>query len=628
MALALDRQQSIIFEEEVSFGARPAVPFDDTATIRKYFFIDPLEGEITETPTLVKMELADGSRGPSRKETVSKIVTFRAMFDIHPKNMGWLHKWASGTQVVVDSVLGLYRYTYPTPLNVDLKSFTMYVDSNNPDYWAAGQQLLPILGCKIGTMAVSASSGDDEQRRFRVELTGIGQKPQVVTNARIVVLTFGNLSGETITIVVNGVTTVLTEGVDFSAVTNNNTTATNIATAFNATTGLEAVSSTATVVVSVENGYNIESIITNSTIGDLTVVTETSDVLMAGPGLRFSKSLLFSSTNPTPYLFQNLINQWGSAGYTASNKWRSASVIIENVLEPRTYAKESAYLYLDDIFLRSQRVTFSFDKDFSDAVARIHNWRNSIEQNLNIRLTHKDPRLSNNDHYREEWTMPRSSIDDANPLISFSGGDEVTQRTFTGEALIDNESTDVANVATGTNHILNIDTAFVAGTSGDAEAIEFLTVSGGYLNAIRLKLKTRSPTETANLFMRIYTDDGASPSEPSALVPGGISNLVSAEILTEAYQSIFFDFPNRPKLDATTRYWFLIHTTSGGSLNMDAQGDTAGTGSHTVTTDGAQTWPSTPDMDDWDYEVYVNVLSAVVDLHVETNTTSLFPDST
>lgn len=620
MALAINRQQSVIFEEEVSFGARPATPFTN------HFFIDALEGEITETPTLIKMQIGDGSRSPQRKETVSKIVTFRAMFDVHPKNMGWLHKWASGTQVVVSSTLGTYRYTYPTPRNVDLKSFTMYIDSNNPDYWAAGQQVLPILGCKIGTMAISASAGDDEGRRFNVELTGIGQKPQVITTARVVVLTFGNLTGETITIVVNGVTTVLTEGVDFSAVTNNNTTATNIATAFDAVTGLEAVSSTATVVVSTENGFNIESIVTNSAIADLTVVTETSDILMAGPGVRFSRSLLFGSTNPTPYLFHNLINQWAALGYTSANKWRAASVIIENVLEPRTYAKESEYLYLDDIFLRSQRVTFSFDKDFSDAVLRIHDWRNSTEQNLNIRLTHKDPRLTNNDHYREEWTMPRASIDDANPLISFGGGDEVTQRTFTGEALVQNESIDVTNVATGTDHVLDINTAFVAGSSGDAEAIEILTVSGGYLDAIRIKKKTRSPTETANSFLHIYTDDAGSPSKPSALLPGGISNLFSAEILTEAYQSIFFDFPNRPKLEAATRYWFLLHTTSGGSLNMDAQGDAGGTGSHTVTTDGGQTWGA-PDTDDWDYEIYVDVVSTIIDLHVETSGSNLFLDS-
>jgi len=624
MPLALDRQQSVIFEEEVSFGARPATPFTN------HFFIDPIEGEVTEAPTLIKMEVADGSRGPSRKETVSKIVTFRVVCDVHPKNMGWMHKWASGTQVVISSTLGTYRYTYPTPLNTDLKSFTMYIDSNNPDYWAAGQQLLPILGCKIGTMMLSASSGDDEGRRFRLELSGIGQKPQVVTGATIVILNYLNLEDETVTVKVNGVTTVLTEGEggspQWDAVTSNNQTATNLAAEIDLVTGLEATASTATVTVTVENGYTLQSIVTNSATTDLTAVYTTTDVLVSMAHLRFSKSQLYNSVNPTPYLFQNLINQWAAGGYNSSNKWKGASVIIENVLEPRTYAKEGTDFYLDDIFLRSQRLTFSFDKDFSDAVARIHNWRNSTEQNLNIRLTHKDDRLANGDKYREEWTMPRASIDDANPLISFGGGDEITQRVFTGEGLIQNESTDVANVATATNHDLNIDTAFVAGSSGDAEAIEFLTVSGGYLDAIRIKMKTTSPTETANLFMRIYTDDAGSPSKPSALAPGGISNLLSGEFLTEAYQSAVFDFPNRPKLEAATRYWFLLHTTAGGSLNMDADGDTGGTGSHTVSTDGDQTWGA-PDTDDWDYEIYVDVVSAIVDLHVETSGSSLFPDS-
>lgn len=621
MPLALDRQQSVIFEEEVSFAARPVIPFTND------FFIDSLEGEVTETPTLIMMETGDGHRGAQRKETVSKIVTWRAMFDAHPKNMGWLHKWACGTQVVVDSVLGTYRYTYPTPINVELKSFTMYIDSNKPDYYAAGQQLLPILGCKIGTMSLSAASGDDEGRRFRVELTGIGQKPQVITRATVVVLTFGNLTGETITLKRNGVSTTITEGVDFTAVTSNNVTATNIATAIDSLTGLEAVPSAATVTVTLENGFTLQSIVTTSATTDLTAVLTTTDVLMGGPGVRFSKSLLHNSVNPTPPLFQNLINQWAGLGYTSANKWKSASVIIENVLEPRTYASESTGFYLDDIFLRSQRVTFSFDKDFSDAVLRIHDWRNSTEQNLNIRLTHKDDRLANGDKYRLEVAMPRATINDANPLISFGGGDEVTQRTFTGEALVDNQSTDVTNTATGTDNILEINTAFVQGIDpGDADAVEFLTVSGGYLNAVRVKLKTTTPTETANIFARIYTDDGGGTSRPDVLVPGGISNLFSAEILTESYQSIFFDFPNRPKLDAATVYWIVIHTTSGGSLTMRIDGDAGGSNSHASTIDGGISWAlfATPD---YDYEIYVDVLSAIVDLHVETSASNLFPDS-
>ena len=621
MAVAIDRQQSVMFEEEVSFGARPATPFSE------HFFVDVLEGEVTETPTLIKMEVADGSRGPQRNETVSKIVTFRAMFDVHPKNMGWLHKWASGTQVVISSTLGTYRYTYPTPLNTDLKSFTMYIDSNNPDFYAAGQQLLPILGCKIRTMAISASSQDGEERRFRVELTGIGQKPQVVTTARIVVLDYTNLSGETITVKVNGIITVLTEGVEFSAVTSNTVTATNIATAFDAVTGLAGVSATATVVVSVHNGYTIQSIVTNSAIADLTVVVQTTDVLMAGPHVRFDKDLLFSSVNPTPYTLQNAINQWGSAGYTAANKWQSVSLIIENVLEPRTYSKESPFLYLDDIFLRGQRVTFSFDKDYSDAVARIHDWRNTTEQNLNIRVTHKDPRLTNQDKYREEWTMPRSVIDDANPLVSFGAGDEVTQRTFTGEALVDNEVKDVTNAATGTDHDLDIDTTFVEGVSGDGEAVEFLTSAGGYLDAIRIKMKSTSVTETANLRMKLYSDDSGSPSRPLSEIVGSISNLVSAESLTEVYQSVFFNFPFRPRLEAATPYWLVLYTTASGSLTMDAQGDTGGTNTHSVSTNGGQTWGA-GDADDWDYEVSVDVVSCIVDLHVETSGSSLFPDST
>lgn len=56
----------------------------------------------------------------------------------------------------------------------------------------------------------------------------------------LTVLNFGNLAGEFVDVNVNGIITRLTEGVDWNAVTNNNTTATNLAAAIEAVPGVKA----------------------------------------------------------------------------------------------------------------------------------------------------------------------------------------------------------------------------------------------------------------------------------------------------------------------------------------------------------------------------------------------------
>ena len=101
---------------------------------------------------------------------------------------------------------------------------------------------------------------------------------QTSQNAIVTVLTFGNLSGETITLTIDGTAVVLTEGVDFNAVTDNNTTATNIATAIsaisNAITGEAQTNVVTARITTPANDTGISVVATNSAAADLTIELE------------------------------------------------------------------------------------------------------------------------------------------------------------------------------------------------------------------------------------------------------------------------------------------------------------------------------------------------------------------
>jgi predicted RecA/RadA family phage recombinase len=61
------------------------------------------------------------------------------------------------------------------------------------------------------------------------------------------IVTYSALSGKTVTVTVNGVATVLTEGVNWTAATSNNATATSLATAIDGVTGVTAAAVSADV---------------------------------------------------------------------------------------------------------------------------------------------------------------------------------------------------------------------------------------------------------------------------------------------------------------------------------------------------------------------------------------------
>jgi hypothetical protein len=89
-------------------------------------------------------------------------------------------------------------------------------------------------------------------------------------DAVITVVDFTGLSGETITISLNTTSTVITEGVDYSAITSNTVTATNIANAFNSVSGVSASSSGNVVTLIADDDYDIDDLDDNSSSSHLT----------------------------------------------------------------------------------------------------------------------------------------------------------------------------------------------------------------------------------------------------------------------------------------------------------------------------------------------------------------------
>jgi len=95
-------------------------------------------------------------------------------------------------------------------------------------------------------------------------------------DATIKILTFGTLGGDTVTVKVDSVTTVLTEGVDWTAAVDNNTTAASLQAAIDAVSGLTATVITDTVTIFATNPDNeLESIVTSAGSGELTLTTTT-----------------------------------------------------------------------------------------------------------------------------------------------------------------------------------------------------------------------------------------------------------------------------------------------------------------------------------------------------------------
>lgn len=116
------------------------------------------------------------------------------------------------------------------------------------------------------------------------------------------VLTFGNLTGEIITLTVDGTTTVYTEGVEWSNATGNDETATSIASAIDGNAKiLSATASGAVVTVVASTGLDITTFSTNSAGGDMTCTAQSlkSDNSAVSDTVQFAKGSDINLNNYT-----------------------------------------------------------------------------------------------------------------------------------------------------------------------------------------------------------------------------------------------------------------------------------------------------------------------------------------
>lgn len=515
--LILDRQSDVLVEEELTYGNVPTVPLTNHA------YIKPIAGSVNPTLSFIKMENANGRRYPTRRQTQTKTFEWNLQLQVHPILIGWFFKWAIGNQIAVSSTQ--FQYTL-LDVGVRLKSFSLYIDCNEPNFWATGEQTLLMLGCKISRFRYE-TDGMGEDQRHLLTLEGLAQKPNV----------------------------------------------------------------------------------------------DVGDVLTGKLPLRFSERLLTGSALPTPYLFRKAQPRANGADV---DTFKQFAIEVNNTLEPRRYAKAVDDLYIDDIFVTTQRVTFEATEDYINAATRMNQFLNDTNIALQFNSTHP----TSTPTYQINFDLFRTRIDEIGALASFAGGEAPTDQTYTGEGLEDTRVEVVNDSAlTGTDHSLDIDTAFVIGTSGDAEAKEFSPTADGYLTHATMKLKT-SVVGGEDIVVAILTDDGGAPSEPTpgaaGLVSGSRSNRVDGQVVTTSYQTFNVVFPSHPKLLAANTYWYAIYTTAGGTLNIDIDGDVSGTNTHSVTTDGGTTW-SVPDSDEWGIDLFFDDIPMAVDLRVDSAVT--FPDA-
>ncbi len=123
--------------------------------------------------------------------------------------------------------------------------------------------------------------------------------------------------GETVTITLNGSTTVLTEGVDFTAATSNAATATSLATALSGVTNVSsATASAASVTVLASDGADLETLTTNAAADEMTATALAVKIDNANVGdiLEFDKGSDLTVANYTAISLRIYVDKDWKAG--------------------------------------------------------------------------------------------------------------------------------------------------------------------------------------------------------------------------------------------------------------------------------------------------------------------------
>lgn len=132
----------------------------------------------------------------------------------------------------------------------------------------------------------------------------------------VTVKIFGNLAGEIITVGLDGSDTVLTEGAQWTAETNEATTATNIATAISVIDGITATATGAIVSAIAGTGIDLTTLSTNSASDDMTATGQSveTDNGAVGDTIQFAKGSDLTLANFTALTLQIFVDKNWAAG--------------------------------------------------------------------------------------------------------------------------------------------------------------------------------------------------------------------------------------------------------------------------------------------------------------------------
>lgn len=166
----------------------------------------------------------------------------------------------------------------------------------------------------------------------------------------VTVIQFGNLSGAIITIEGTNITnSVLTEGVEWTAVTSNDATATSIASAIDAVTGVSATATGAVVQVIADNTVveaDITTLSTDAVSGDMTATARSVDATASidGEGASFTAPTEIDFGDFSTLTMSTYIDDWSTQGGAKeiNLSFRNNGVLVGNAV------KLSAFIRIGD----------------------------------------------------------------------------------------------------------------------------------------------------------------------------------------------------------------------------------------------------------------------------------------
>ena len=160
------RQVQVGFSEESTYGLRL-----DTAPI-----IRPVVRTFEITPTQARMNIGrTGSIDPSRTFFSTQTYDYSMTVEVDPHMAMWFLKWSLGP--AFDISMNNYRVV-PVPLDNQLTSFSIYLDTNQIDFIDTNQRTLLFFGGMVESLAMR-SAGTEDDKSVTFEISGPVQQPNV-----------------------------------------------------------------------------------------------------------------------------------------------------------------------------------------------------------------------------------------------------------------------------------------------------------------------------------------------------------------------------------------------------------------------------------------------------------------